>query len=234
MSYIKKEWEHFKRGFSLKRHHILGLIYDIILLLIFVSAVYFFLKAVLNLAFAENPFIGLDLILHESARIYTSFIVGIILFFFIMTAVYSFFKFLIWNNLVGERFHTKSFVKYYLTNLLLFGTLIALQIWALFKFGSTGLIIAAVLAVVFHHFNRFFKLHYVKHKHVRKALLLAVKKGLSIHEFLFVYVLVAIFAYSYIFIYQILSSFWVFVLTPLIVLLMGFWLRHYFKQRHEF
>jgi len=228
MSYIKKEVGHLLNSFKFKRHIFVGIVYDIILLVFFAGACIILWKSVLNLAFSRS-FLGFYLLPGEARA---SFIVSLILFFFVMTGVYSFLKFLIWNNLLRRRFHTKSFVKYYFVNLFLFFVLVSLQVCAVIFLGS--IITAVILGIVFHHFNIFFKMHYARHRSVRKAFFLSLEKGLSIHEFIFVYVVIAVLAYIYIFALEAFESEVLFVLSPVFVLLMLFWLRHYFKVRHEF
>ena len=168
MSYLKEEIQHFINAFKFKKHHFLGLIYDIILLVVFVIAVYVFLKVILNLAFSQDPILGIMEFINESTRVYTSFIIGLILFFFIIVAIYSIFKFLVWNNLLNESFHKKGFAKYYFTNLLMFFILLTLQIFFAIKFGFKGLVIAVILGIIATHFNFLFKLHFIKHKSVKK------------------------------------------------------------------
>lgn len=234
MNYLKEELRHFINAFKFKKHHLLGLIYDIILLVIFVIAGYVFLKVILNLAFAQDPIIGLMEFINEGTRVYTSFIIGIILFFFIIIGIYSLFKFLVWNNLLNESFHRSGFAKYYFTNLLMFFILLTLQVFFAIKMGFKGLVLAVILGIIATHFNFLFKLHFIKHKSVKKALAITTKKGLKVHEFVFVYVVIAVLVYLYLFVYAILNSFILFLITPVLLVLMIFWLRHYFRQRHEF
>jgi len=231
MSYIKEELEHLKKSFSFKKHNFLALAYDALLFLILIGFSYFFIRLILNIAFSENPLI--DFKNGASFQMYTSLILGTILFLFIFSAIYTLFKYLLWNNFLEQNFHKKSYVKYYFYHLGMFILLIVLQI-LLARLNIPGLVAAVLLGFLFVHFHTYFHLHYIKHKSIKDALKIAFKKGLSVHEFIFVYVITAILIYLYLFLFVLMNQKIAFFITPILLILMFFWLRNYFSKRHEF
>jgi len=237
MSYIRDELRYLKKSFKFKRNNYLALAYDCIMFAILIVVGYFFLRLTLNLAFSSKPFIDFSFLTNnnpEIFQIYISLILGTIIFAFIASGIYSLFKYLIWNNILEQNFHKKGFVKYFFINFILFLALIILEGFFVLQFHYSGLIVAVYLGIFFSHFSTFFQLHYIKHKSFKKALIIAIKKGLKVHEFLFIYLTIGMFFYVYLYLYAVFNQFVLFGLIPIFIILMIFWLRNYFSKRHDF
>jgi len=238
--HFKKEFSHLLESFSFKKRHVLILLYDIIFFCFLFVVLFFAGKTILDLYVSKilsfdfsTVFQGLGV---ENAydaiiQFYIYLIVICLSAYLLILLVYSFMRMLIWNHFFESKNSKKLFLKYFVANLFIFPLVVALVIFLVNNFNTSGAIISAILAFLFFHFNTYFVIHYVKHKSIFKALKLSFLEGMKVHNFylgyFFLFFMIAMCFYLFSF-----NSLMGLIVLPIILFLVFFWYRNYMHVKH--